>query len=151
MGVFWHCFQTHLIQWSWGVMSRSQIHYRGPCNLYPWDMDRARVCVQVFILYHTRDSNLRKICTIRAVPSSIIRKKVFSMKKIYLWLSWEMFSEESWRKTDAWLDITEIFQACMVSGEFSAVKRAKWRNVKTNGLILPPSKFHMSKLSFIQT
>lgn len=39
----------------------------------------------------------------------------------------------------------------MVSGEFSVVKRAKWRNVKIDGLILPPSKFYMSKLSFIQT
>lgn len=62
-----------------------------------------------------------------------------------------MSSEESWRKIDAWLDITEIFQACTVSGEFSIVKRAKWRNVETDGLIVPPSKFYMSKFSFIQT
>lgn len=62
-----------------------------------------------------------------------------------------MFSEVIWRKIDAWLDITEIFQVCMVSGEFSVVKRAKWRTVKTDGLILPPSKFYMSKLPFVQT
>lgn len=39
----------------------------------------------------------------------------------------------------------------MVSGEFSVVKKAKWRNVKADGLILPPSKFYISKFSFIQT
>lgn len=61
-----------------------------------------------------------------------------------------MLSEENWRKTDIWLDMTEIFQVCIVSGKFSVVKRAKWRNVKTDDLILPPSKCYISKLCFIQ-
>lgn len=61
-----------------------------------------------------------------------------------------MLSEVSWRKIDAWLDITEIVQVCMVSGEFSIVERAKLRTVKTDGPILPPTKFRMSKLSFTQ-
>lgn len=56
-----------------------------------------------------------------------------------------------WRKTAAWLDITKIFQVCLVSGEFNVVEVAKLRTVKSDGLILPPTKFCISKLSFIQT
>lgn len=41
------------------------------------------------------------------------------MKKIDFRLAWRMmFSEVTWRKVDAQLDITRIFQLCMVSGEF---------------------------------
>ena len=74
------------------------------------------------------------------------------MKKIDIWLLREvMFSKIISRKIDAWLDVTEIFQVCIVSGEFSVVEGTKQSTVKADGLLLPPTKFCMSKLSFIQS
>lgn len=50
---------------------------------------------------------LRKICSIRTVHSGVNDRKMFSVKKTDLWLSWEMmFSEVCWRKIEpAWTSL----------------------------------------------
>lgn len=95
MEVFWPCFQTHLILWSWTFRPCSKVHYRWPCNLCLWDVDQAYMWSGIYTLLH-QGFYLRKICSIRTVPSRLINRKMFSMKKSDLWLSWEMmFSKVS--------------------------------------------------------